>query len=221
MLVPSPLEVLIVHVLLLLGTAVEPSRIAVHGIADVLSRDGIVSVAFVVGLPPQTWYQNNVIAILAHHVHYLLEEVMHLLETAIRTVSGLDADRLVGQLKHDVGMVAQLGVLSHNLPYGEQVLVILTAHGDVVGTNSRRAHHHVEPFVHGIEGHGHKYLIQVFLEPLHAESGDVALAFRMHARLIAPVGIHVLAHEGHLPARGQDLVNLLLVIGQARLHVIV
>ena len=146
---------------------------------------------------------------------------MHLLETAIRTVSGLYLDRLVGQLKHDVGMVAQLGVLSHNLPYGEQVFMILSAHGDVFGANSRRAHHHIESLVHGIESHRHEHLVQVFLEPLHPESGDVVLARSLDARFIAPIGIHVLAHEGHLPSSDQYLVNLLLVIGQARLHVIV
>ena len=221
LLVPSALELLVIHVRCVGSTAVEPSRIAVHGIADILSRDGVVCVARVIGLVSQTRHQDDVIAILTHHVHYLLEEVMHLLEAAVAAVSGLDLDGLVGQLKHDVGVVAQLGVLSHHLPYGEEVFMILSAHGDIFGANSRRAHHHVEPFVYRIEGHGHKYLIQVFLEPLHAESGDVALAFRMHARLIAPVGIHVLAHEGHLPARGQDLVNLLLVVGQAGIHVIV
>ena len=221
LLVPSALELLVIHVRCVGSTAVEPSRIAVHGIADILSRDGVVCVARVIGLVSQTRHQDDVIAILTHHVHYLLEEVVHLLETAIRTVSGLYLDRLVGQLKHDVGMVAQLGVLSHYLPYGEEVFMILSAHGDIFGANSRRAHHHIESIVHGIESHRHEHLVEVFLEPLHPEGGDVVLFLVALAGLIAPVGIHVLAHEGHLPARGQDLVNLLLVIGQARLHVIV
>ena len=221
LLVPSALELLVIHVRCVGSTAVEPSRIAVNGIADILSRDGVVCVARVIGLVSQTRHQDDVIAILTHHVHYLLEEVMHLLEAAVAAVSGLDLDGLVGQLKHDVGVVAQLGVLGHYLPHLHQVLVVFPAHGDVLRAYAGRTHHHIEPFAHGIEGHGHEHLVQVLPEAFHAEGGDVVLARCLDAWIIAPIGIHVLSHEGHLPTGGQYLVNLLLVIGQARLHVIV
>ena len=163
-------------------SATEPTWIDVHGITDVLSLDGIVGKAGILGLKTQTWNPQYVVAPLcSHSVHYLLEVDAQLFKLCLGTatigaVATKDVDGLVGQLEHDVGVVLQLGMACHMAPYLQEELLIVIAHGNLLGTYSWWAHNHIHAFADGVLCHGDEHLVEILGEPIKTEGGNIVLA---------------------------------------------
>ena len=157
----------------------------------------------------------------ANHIDDGLHVGRHLLVACGCAVAVLDMYRLVGQFEHHGSVIFQFGVLSHMFPHFQQILMVVVADADILRTYAWRAHHDVQSFRDGIFGHRHKDLVEIFLEAVEVEGVDIVLASDLDAWLVAPVRIHVLAHEGHLPACIENAVDDAFVISEAAVHVIV
>ena len=190
-----------------------------YGKSDVVALDGIFGKPCVAGLIAEAWNQQNVVAVLAYDVYNLLHILCHHLVPVARTI--IDVNGLIGELKQDGTVVLQLLVLGHMRPHLFQIFVIGIAKGYRLRADTWRAHHYVEPFRDGIFGHRYKDEVEIGLEALEVERRDVVLACGLLAGGVAPVGVHVLSHEGHLPPGLQDVVNDALVVTEASVHVVV
>ena len=132
-----------------------------------------------------------------------------------------NAHRFVGQFKHHTGIVFQGGMPGHITPHLDEILLVGIAHPYLLGAHAWRAHHYIHALAHDILRHGHKHLVEIFLEAFEAESRNVALALMGHTGRVAPIGVQMQAHEIHLPSGGDDFVYQPFVVGQTSLHVVV
>ena len=200
-------------------SAIVPSWIAVNGIANVIALDGVLGKTGIVGLPAQARYQQDVVAVLAHHIDNLLHVLGHRLVPVARPI--FNTDGLIGQLEQYGTIVLQFRMLGHILPHFLQILLVGIAQLDGLGANTRRTHHDIKAFTDGIFRHRHKHQVQISLEPLKVEGRDVTLACGLLAGCVTPIGIHVLTDEGHFPSGIHYAVDDALVVRQASVYVIV
>ena len=189
--------------------AVVPTAVVMHSIADIVTFDGVGSIASIVGLIAGSWHPDDAReAILADFVHNGLEIVVQSLRV-ILIVGVADVDGLVGQLNHDLsGVFLYVGVLGDYVPDFQQILLIVVAHLQVRGAYSRRAHHDILSVVHGLLHQGEVKVAEIGLQSGGVELRDVSLAayasglvgsnrvFVVARRVVGPGWLQVQTEDG-------------------------
>ena len=148
-----------------------PSYVVVHGISDVLTLDGMGSIAAVVGLPTGSRHPDDAReSVGAYLVDDGLEEVVHRLGRFL-ALGVVEFDGLVGEFYRDgTGVGFDDGILANHIPDVEQIFLIVISYLDLTRTYARRPHDDIHAVVHGLLHQGDVEVVEEVVEAVFAES---------------------------------------------------
>ena len=122
-----------------------------------------------------------------------------------------DANRLIGELKHDMRIVLDALMISYILPNPDEIFLIVIANLYLFRTYSWWAHHDIDAITNGMLRYIEEYSVKILLEHDGIEGRDVALSIDLYALLIAPKRIHVDANPVDFPSFFKHGRNLSLI----------
>ena len=148
-----------------------------HGIADIIARDGMQRIILVIGLVTRSRHPDNArVTVGADHINNGLEEVMQRLGRVL-AVLVKNGHRLVSQFYEELPTVFfHFGIRTDGIPHIHQVFLIFPAHLNRTGTHAGRTHHHVKPMFHSRFGQRDKERAQIFVQSHSAETADVGFS---------------------------------------------
>ena len=156
---------------------VVPAHVGMHGIADVIARDGMQRIILVIGLVTRPRHPDNArVAVGADHINNGLEEVMQRLGRVL-AVLVKNGHRLVSQFYEELPTVFfHFGIRTDGIPHIHQVFLIFPAHLNGAGTHAGRTHHHIKPMFHSRFGQRDKERAQISVQSHPAEAADVGFS---------------------------------------------
>ena len=153
-----------------------PSAIVVDGIAYVVALNGIGGIALVVGLPTSAGHPDDACEASGT---YLVDDGLEIVVKGLRVILSvgiLQTDGLVGELDADLSVVlADVGILREDIPDGEEVVLIVVAHLEIAGTDTRRTNHDVHAMVHGALHQREVEGTEIVAKALGIELADIGL----------------------------------------------
>ena len=154
-----------------------PSRIYMHGIAEVAVGNRIRGIILILALIARARNPDNTLeAILANHINHWLEIISHGCGWTL-TIPIIYMNRLVGKFQgYDAWIILHPTVAGNNVPHRFKIILISIAYLQILRTYAWRTNHHIQAMIDGLLRNRQIKGIKILLQTGSTETRYISLS---------------------------------------------